>query len=314
MSREKLMASIDIGSQSVQMLLARIRADGKLELINEFVATTRLCDSMNPEGAFSEEAMDKTITAAREMQDIAMKEGASALIVTARSAIREASNRSAFLLQCHQRLNVYPQLLSGKDEARLNYLGASMFVDAQKPLLVLGIGVSSAQLAYGAKGAIERVASVAVGSAALERQHALGLAANILKQKAAAAQIKTEILDFALAFELWSALQGSKPEAVVTGSLANSLAAIVRKQPLLDFKSLELTPCSTLEVFEQYKRLSRMKPKERLAVPGVENGLELNLVSGLFALGCLLESLKVEDFRTSSAGLRAGVLKYFMET
>ncbi len=313
MSREKIMASIDIGSQSVQMLLARFRADGRLEPINEFVANTKLCESLSPDGAFSEAAMNNTVQAAKEMQDIAMKEGAVGLIVTARSAIREASNRSAFLLLCHQRLNIYPQLLSGKDEARLNYLGASTLADAQKPLVVVGIGMVSSQIAYGAKGSITNAASFNFGASTIERLHGLGAGASGVKQKAAAAQIKAEIQEFSRDAAEWMESLDSKPEALATGSLANCLAAIIRRQPMLDFKTLELTHCTNIELLEQYKKLARLRPKERLAEPGVDVENERNLVSGLYALSCILEALKIDEFRTSAAGLRSGVLKYFTE-
>ena len=111
----KVLASIDIGSQAVQMLVASFSPDGKMEPINEYVAATHLGQGLPQTGELAQENMERTVAAAKEMQDIALKEGVSSIFVTTCSAIRDARNRSSFLLLCNQQLNIYPQLLSGKD-------------------------------------------------------------------------------------------------------------------------------------------------------------------------------------------------------
>ena len=122
MARERIAAVLDIGPAAVMLLVARCLQDGNIEPINEYVAVTELARNVSVDGMLSETAIENTIKAALEMQSIAMKEGAQNLIVTASSMIRTAKNRSAFLLKCNQSLNIYPQVLSNKEEARFAFI------------------------------------------------------------------------------------------------------------------------------------------------------------------------------------------------
>ena len=312
MPREKVMASIDIGSQAVQMLVARCYPDGHMEPINEYVAATHLAAGLHESGELSEDSMSNTIKAAKEMQEIATQEGSSTIFLTTCSAIREASNKSRFLLMCNQKLNIYPQLLSGKDEARLSYLGVTIGLPQGKPALVLGVGGSSIQIAYGVGGSIVFAGGVPFGAGAIERQHAFGNSTNILKQRQVSNQVKKDLQDICNGYFAWAGSLKEKPEALLSGSIASNLAGLILGHPVVDFKSVDHTPCSDEELFDQFKKLARLNTKERLAVPGIDPAMEKLLVSGLFLLHCLLECFQVEDFKISYGGLRTGVIRYLM--
>ncbi len=313
MPREKIMASIDIGSHAVQMLLAKACADGRIEPVNEYVAVTRLGESLPETGLLSEKAMASTIQAAKEMQDIAMKEGAQGLIVTAGCIIREASNRSKFLLMCHQQLNIYPQLLSGKDEARLNFLGASTELPSGRPMLVLCVGVSNSQISFGSGDGIVSAVSLDIGAVKIEKLYSVGSAGGLLKQKAAQAHLKRELQPLFQEATDWLVSVKGKPETFVTGVIASSLAAMIKGQPIYDFRALNMTSGTRGDVFDQFKRLSKLKGRELLAVTGLDPELKEIMPAGLLTLNSMLEFFGVEDFRISSAGLKAGILKYFMD-
>jgi len=313
MSREKIMASIDIGSHAVQMLLAKASPGGAIDPINEYVAITRLAESLQQTGQLDEKSMNCTIQAAKEMQDIAMKEGAQSLIVTAGSVIREAANRSKFLLMCHQQLNIYPQLLSGKDEARLNFLGASMELPAGQPVVAICVGVTNTQVAFGSSDGIVSARSFDIGASIIERLYSVGSANSALKQKTAMAHVKKELEPLLQEAIPWLAGLKAKPDVLVTGAIASSFSAIVKGQPIYDFRALNMTSVTAKDVMEQFKRLSKLKGKEFQGVVGLDPELKELMPAGLLALSAILEALKIDDFRISSSGLKTGILKYFMD-
>jgi len=151
MTREKIIAALDIGSTAVALLVVKCLSDGTLEPINEYTAITRLGENLYNSGKLSEDAINKSVNAAVEMQAIAMNDGAQNLIVTASSIIRDAENRSKFLLKCHQAMGIYPQVLSGKEEARFAFQGAAMDIDDETPIFLINIGGGSSEIVYGTK-------------------------------------------------------------------------------------------------------------------------------------------------------------------
>ena len=151
MAKEKVLAVLDIGSNSIVLLVAKCYPNGTIEPLNEVFATTRLGKGISHTGILSEEAIKYTLDVSKEMQDIAMSEGAEELIITATSAVRNARNKSEFLVKCHQKLNVFPQVLSGKEEAKFTYLGATYEVESENPLLTIDIGGGSTEVAFGTK-------------------------------------------------------------------------------------------------------------------------------------------------------------------
>ena len=145
-TKERIAAALDIGPTAVMLLVAKCLPDGVLEPINEYVAATKLAENIFPDGTLSESAIENTIKAASEMQAIAMKEGAQNLIVTASSIIRTTKNRSLFLLKCNQALNIYPQVLSSKEEARFTFLGATENMDSSIPIIMINVGAGGTEL------------------------------------------------------------------------------------------------------------------------------------------------------------------------
>lgn len=313
MFKEKVIAALDIGPHSVLMLLAKCVKGGGIVPINEYVAVTRLAEGLPEAGALSDEGIAKTVQAAKEMQSIAMKEGADSLIVTAGSSIREAENRSKFLLKCHQSLGIYPQLLSAKDESRLTFLGASAEVEDGTPLLVVCVGGRNSQVAYGMKGQLAVAANLDVGVVTLEKLFAIGTSNSIIKQKSAQNHLKRELLPLSGDLDAWLRGLESPPATLATGGIANCYAAILKRRQVYDLKAVNMSASRRSELFDVFKRLVKMKPKDRMSVPGMEPELIEIMPAGLLSLFTILNFFNVEEFKTTSSGLRMGILKYFME-
>jgi exopolyphosphatase / guanosine-5'-triphosphate,3'-diphosphate pyrophosphatase len=151
-------AAIDIGTNTTRLLVGDDRR----------MAVTGLGRGVDRTGRLDEATVERTLAVLREYGDAIR--GAEAVRAVATSAVRDAANGEAFLDAAGEALGVRPELLSGADEARLAFLGATAALDpADGPFLVLDIGGGSTEFAYGTTEP-EQVLSVDMGAVRLTEQ------------------------------------------------------------------------------------------------------------------------------------------------
>lgn len=146
-------AAIDIGTNSTRLLVAEVDdPQGELVTLDRRMTITRLGQGVNESRRLVPEAIDRTIAALRSyravIDDIG---GVTKIRATATSAARDASNRDDFFGPATEALGVTPELLSGSEEARLSFLGATTGLAevAPGPYLVVDIGGGSTEFVVG---------------------------------------------------------------------------------------------------------------------------------------------------------------------
>ena len=148
-------AAIDIGTNSTRLLVGDVRR----------TVITRLGRGVDRTGRLDDAAVERTLSTLREYADVVRSHGAARVRAVATSASRDASNRDEFFDAAEAILGVRPELLSGEDEGRLTYIGATTGLDAPAPYLVVDIGGGSTEFATA-----ERVVSVDMGAVRLTEQ------------------------------------------------------------------------------------------------------------------------------------------------
>tara|TARA_R110002096_G_scaffold28336_7_gene85911 strand:- start:3709 stop:4629 length:921 start_codon:yes stop_codon:yes gene_type:complete len=148
-------ASIDIGTNTVLLLVAEENGQS-LSVIREEHRLPRLGKGVDADGNISEESIIRVIDVLKEYKDIIDTEFAGCeVIITATSAVRDASNREDFLNQVLTKTGFTVQLLSGKEEADYTYSGALSVFDkgfSEDDVFVLDIGGGSTEIALGRNG------------------------------------------------------------------------------------------------------------------------------------------------------------------
>lgn len=146
-------AAVDIGTNSVRLLVAEIEdAHGELTTIDRRMTITRLGQGVNDVRRLAPDAIARTVEALgdyrRVINDLG---GVTQIRATATSAARDASNREDFFGPATAALGVTPELLSGSEEARLSFLGATTGLAgiAPGPYLVVDIGGGSTEFVVG---------------------------------------------------------------------------------------------------------------------------------------------------------------------
>ncbi len=141
-------AVIDIGTNSVLLLLAERAADGGLTVLRDQSTITRLGQGAGASGVLAAEAIERTLVCLREYRRTAEGAAASITAVTT-EGVRMARNQADFLTPAAAVLGVPVRILSGAEEAELSYLSVARETPEGGPLRVLDIGGGSTELVLG---------------------------------------------------------------------------------------------------------------------------------------------------------------------
>ncbi len=140
------MAAIDCGTNSTRLLIH----DGNKPLAR-LMTITRLGRGVDATGHLDHEAIKRTVSCLRGYRDLIEHHGVEKVRITATSAARDASNREQFFDAAEVAVGARPELLSGLDEGRLSFAGATADLDPDRgPFLVVDIGGGSTEFAVGA--------------------------------------------------------------------------------------------------------------------------------------------------------------------
>jgi exopolyphosphatase/guanosine-5'-triphosphate,3'-diphosphate pyrophosphatase len=145
-------AVVDIGTNSTRLLIADVE-DGRVTAeLERRTLITRLGAGVDADGRLNPEAMGRVYSALDEYRPLIEEYHADRAIAVLTSAVRDAANGREFAKTVEQRYGIVPQILSGDDEARLTFLGATSERDPddQAPTLVFDIGGGSTEIVIGA--------------------------------------------------------------------------------------------------------------------------------------------------------------------
>jgi exopolyphosphatase / guanosine-5'-triphosphate,3'-diphosphate pyrophosphatase len=165
-------ASLDLGTNSTRVLVAR-PADGGIEVLDRRNTITRLGQGVGASGRLAPDAVERTLACLRGYHEILDRHGVERVRVAATSASREAANRDEFFDAVEALIGTRPELLSGDEEGRLSFRGATGELDpATGPFLVVDIGGGSTEFIVGTDR-VEGVMSVDIGCVRLTEKFLL---------------------------------------------------------------------------------------------------------------------------------------------
>lgn len=167
MKSSELKASIDIGTNSVLLLVAEI-FDGNIIVLEEKQEVPRLGRGVDRDKNLHSDSCGRVIGVLKTYKDFLIKNYPSIamdVMVTATSAVRDSSNREEFLKQIYQETGWRVKLLSGDEEAQTTYKGAiSVLKDQNRNFVVLDIGGGSTEIAIGNHLKLTNGVSINMGS------------------------------------------------------------------------------------------------------------------------------------------------------
>lgn len=147
-------ATVDIGTNSVLLLVAEKQASGRFHAVAERAEITRLGRGVDRTSVLSPEGMEDTLRCLETFAGEARRLGARQIAVSATSAARDARNGAEFIEAARRRAGVEVEIISGDLEAQLSFdaVRADFAGELDRPLGVLDIGGGSTEVIYGGTG------------------------------------------------------------------------------------------------------------------------------------------------------------------
>lgn len=147
----KTLAAIDVGTNSIHMVIVQIKtAIPSFTVIESEKSTVRLGERCAQTGNLTEEAMKRSLEALKRCQEICRTQRVEEIIAVATSATREAPNGHEFIRRVYEELGLHIEVISGQEEARRIYLGVISAMELKdEPHLLIDIGGGSTEMILG---------------------------------------------------------------------------------------------------------------------------------------------------------------------
>ncbi|MGH9218946.1 MAG: hypothetical protein ACRD1W_06570, partial [Vicinamibacterales bacterium] len=157
------LAAIDIGTNSVHMIVVRVRPDFSFEIVDREKEMVRLGAGGLDGKKLTNESMNAALQALSKFARLAQSHQVDEILAVATSATREAENGGAFLRAIDRKTGIRARLITGTEEARLIHLAAVYGVDTPKPAVVIDIGGGSVEVTLGGAGRPQLARSFKMG-------------------------------------------------------------------------------------------------------------------------------------------------------
>ena len=174
-------AAIDCGTNSIRLLVADVPPVGGHTDLLRRMEVVRLGQGVDATGRLAPEAIERTRVVLAEYAAAARDLGAGEVRMVATSATRDAANRADFELMVRITIGRPPDVVPGREEAELSFLGATGSVDAaatshglhppRSPYLVVDIGGGSTEFVLGDPTGVAAARSVDIGCVRLTERH-----------------------------------------------------------------------------------------------------------------------------------------------
>ena len=293
-------AVIGIGSNSVRSLVARNNG-GVFERLYRGREGTRLFAGLDSRGMLKEESIQKTADAVRRMAETALGKGAEDLSVFATSAARDAVNGQDFIRAVEQAAGIPPMILSGEEEARLSFFGASRAVRDGCFCGVIDIGGGSTEIVTGCGEAVENAFSCQMGAVRLFRELPIRREEDMAPVEEAALKI--------LEKQMEENGEIRQPETWIgTGGTFTTLAAMVKEIPWTARTHMHGTRVAEEEILGIGRKLAGMPLEERIRLPGLQPGRADIVVHGICILLAVMKRFGIGEITVSEWGNLDGFL------
>jgi exopolyphosphatase / guanosine-5'-triphosphate,3'-diphosphate pyrophosphatase len=309
-------AAIDIGSNSIKLLVAETAANGTLLPLRREKSMVRLGHETLLKGHLSSEAIVKAIRTLSVFKTLSQNLGVEQIITVATASVREADNAQAFIREVESRTGIRIEVLSGVEEARLIGIAAARGSNGKsarsRNLLNIDVGGGSTELSLMCGSTALMLESMKLGAVRLSEQF---LASDPPKPKELLAMQRE--IEGALERPMremkslkWDAVTGTSGTIIAIGAAFQSLAypdneSISGGKSSGQLPSVTMTR-STLAEFNRH--LASLSLAERKKIRGISEQRAEIIVAGGHIIEHIMRAFKIARITTCDWGLREGVL------
>lgn len=299
----KEIASIDIGSNTVRLLILQADSNGRFRQVESIRTITRLGEGMESEKRLPEKRMQATLAALAGFRDRCRKRGPIPIHAVATSAVREAANRDEFLRRVLESTGIEVEVISWEEEARLTLEGVFWKLPLEnKKVLVFDIGGGSTEFILAKGKNICEVCGTSLGTVRLTEKfisrHPVdpgeySTLENFLNEELG--RVQEKLSQFAP--EVW----------VGTAGTVTTLAALDANVFPYDPEKIHGSVLPFSRILELQNELRGKGLAERLQLKPLEKGREDLIVAGTAIVLATMRAFDCDLLTVSEYSLREGI-------
>jgi exopolyphosphatase/guanosine-5'-triphosphate,3'-diphosphate pyrophosphatase len=298
------LAAIDIGTNSVHMIVVRVRPDFSFEVVDREKEMVRLGAGGLDGRKLTHEAMTSALQALSKFERLARSHQVDEILAAATSATREAENGGEFLAAIERTTGIQPRIITGTEEARLIHLAAVYGIDTPKPTVVIDIGGGSVEIALGTGPQVNFARSFKVGVIRLTERFVTSDPLSGRDERRMTRHIDAHVDRYighvvAAGFDR---VVGTSGTILSIGTVA---AAVEEGTVPAETRNLRV---SAKSIRRLRKMTSEMDLEERLGLPGLDPRRADLTVAGAVLLDSLLRKLNAEEITLCDLALREGLV------
>jgi exopolyphosphatase/guanosine-5'-triphosphate,3'-diphosphate pyrophosphatase len=294
-------ASIDIGTNTVLLLVVEIDRNRKMTILEDQQRLPRLGKDVDARGAIGPTSFQRVVDVLDEYKTICDRLKPDKVVAVGTSAVRDAANRKEFSAYVRSRTGINIEIVNGEEEARLAYIGAlSGFPEIHAGAAVIDIGGGSTEITTGTSEKILTTASVDIGSVRITERffkHNPPMDDELRDAE--------EFIGNALQKTVGTDLAGS----VVVGvaGTATTLAALDIGLAQFDRIRISGHRLTRTAVHSLLGRLKKMTVNEILSLSTMTHGRADILTAGTLILHTFMNKTNVTGVTVSERGIRYGL-------
>jgi exopolyphosphatase / guanosine-5'-triphosphate,3'-diphosphate pyrophosphatase len=298
------LAAIDIGTNSVHMIVVRVRPDLSFEVIDREKAMVRLGAGGLDGRALTPDAMHAALQVLSKFRRLAESHAVEETVAVATSAVREAENGGEFLHAIEQETGIRARVISGTEEARLIHLAAAYGTSTQGEIsLAVDIGGGSVEITRGLGPNIELGRSFKLGVIRLTERFVTSDPISPRDERKLVRHIESVLHGY-----LDQVAKPGFDRVIGTSGTVLSLGAIVAAEQGRAGGALRNRRVSAKQLRRVRKRLTALDLEKRLRVPGLDPRRADLAVAGAILLDTIVRRLGASELTLCDLSLREGLV------
>jgi exopolyphosphatase / guanosine-5'-triphosphate,3'-diphosphate pyrophosphatase len=292
---DETVAAVDLGSNSFHMIVARV-VHGQLHVLDRLQETVRLGAGLDEKNRLSAEAGRRAIDCLKRFGQRLRGMQAGSVRAVGTNTLRRARRAEKFLARAEAALGHPIEVISGREEARLIYLGVAREIPEDGPRLVIDIGGGSTELILGERMEPKLAESLYMGCVSMWQAHFADgrITARAMRRAETAARLELQPVEAQFRHG-WQQAYGSSGTIRAIGAVARSAG----------WCDQDVTPAALANLREAVLEAGHV---ERLRFSGLNDDRAPVFPGGVAILTAVFDALGIERLRVSDGALREGLL------
>lgn len=291
-------AGIDIGSNSIRLLIAEVENNKIKDIIYQEKATTRLATNIDKTSILAEEPFNNSINVLANFKKAIDKYNINNVLTVATSAVREAKNGNDFI-KAAKDVGIEISIISGNEEGMLEYLGVCSGLNVDTQPLILDVGGGSSEIIYKTSNNEVHTESHKIGVVKM---------ADMFDFKSSNNNSLEDCQKYIKEFFKDVVIPDNIETFITTAGTATTLAAIDMKMTEYDYKKVNGYKLHINKVKETLSKVYNTPYAERINITGMDKGREDLIIPGIIIILEILSKTSLEYITVSDFGLREGAV------